>query len=126
MELRNAVVLYRLPPIDFWSGWTHEDHVEFYEMFEEDRPTLGVDRQVYHRFKARALELARDLGWEGDTRHGFYVSGFPDLHSTGTCVLLGWKQNHEGRSFLASPFALTYLEGHCDAKKTGYFLLSEV
>jgi hypothetical protein len=108
------MIVYCLPPIDFWAGWQKisdvyrietPDEVGFYEFRDPDE---------WRRLWAQAKPLAQRLGWEGDFREGPFVSVLP----TGDCdcsILIAWKQDNNGTTFVASPYRLPWLEnGHVE------------
>ena len=98
---------YALPPIDHWTGWKTEG--EFLNDLNGDYLPLGESE--YLATKERALILARDAGWEGDMREGPFIAGLP-THNTGDDreVLIGWKQDNNGTTFIVSPYRLSWLE----------------
>jgi hypothetical protein len=100
--------VYAIAPIDIWRGWIKEsDYLRSIEKLSE----YGYGPEDYQRLKVAALELARRAGWEGDFREGPYVSGLPasDLDSWGE-ILIGWKQDNNGTTFIVSPYKLPWLD----------------
>ena len=76
--------LYSISPIDFWPGWMK---------------------------RAKALTLARRFGWEGDFSVGLLIAGIPPGRGdTWGKWIYGWKQSTNGTTFIASPYALPWLE----------------
>lgn len=92
--------VYSLAPIDFWSGWTKAEHAVDEYFTQSDLDALW----------AKASDLALDAGWEGDVRSGPYVAGFPDPDTGGPAVMIAWKQENNGTTFVASPHPLPHLQ----------------
>jgi hypothetical protein len=100
-------------PIDLWLGWTPEG-AYFNRLAELTTPSSLYDTFSDHcSIRERAFSLARKIGWEGDIREGPYVIGLPVQQGDGgdTYIILGWKQDNNGETFIASPVELPWL-GH--------------
>ena len=102
-----------LTPIDFWPGWSRPilraDH-------EPERPddVFVILRPAYATAWELAQEGARHLGWPGDVREGegVFVSGafLPEPLSWGsTGFMLGWKEDNNGTTYIASPITISGL-----------------
>lgn len=109
LKLAPKLLVYALPPIDFWEGWTAER--TFMASCLSD---LNVDWGLmrlgeYAKFRRDAMELAKRAGWEGDIRDGPYVAALPN----GDCespLMIAWKQSSNGDTFIVSPLLLPWLE----------------
>jgi len=94
--------VYVMSPIDFWEGWLTEDEIK--DRLHRD------DLKRYLARKEKALELAGARGWEGDFRQGPFFSTIPmDDGASGCEVLVGWKQDNNGTTFVVSPYQLPWL-----------------
>lgn len=97
--------VYALGPIDYWGGWTQLKDL----MIQDEDPWVYASSLV--RRWDLAKEMARHLIWEGDVIQGPYVSPIPDTGGDVVCeFLIGWKQQNNGTTFIASPFKLPWLE----------------
>jgi hypothetical protein len=103
------VIIYCLPPIDQWSGWQKPDQV-FTGTDKDDGDTHPADE--WPELWKEVQRLAKGLGWEGDVREGPFVTVLP--REPGDYwpgyVLVAWKQDNNGTTFLASPIHLPWLE----------------
>lgn len=110
--------LYHLLPIDFWDGWTTEyDYLRglFAADFENGGRGAYKDAvAAYISLRAKAERMALKAGWEGDIRGGdVYVSALPphDDESGSRCdIMVAWKQDNNGETFVYSPRPLPWLE----------------
>jgi len=94
--------IYALTAIDFWEGeWSQID------CFVRENPNVGI---AAIRLAMEASGAASSRGWEGDVRgediyaarHShFGFDGSFKLEVTST-VIIGWKQDNNGGSFVAS------------------------
>lgn len=107
--------IYCVEPIDSWLGWSDE------EQFRSslDRWCAPANRNVfwtlYEQFRDRSQELARDFEWEGDIREGPFIAGVPIFPVRNVSLfMIAWKQRNDGRTFIASPVALPWLESPAD------------
>lgn len=112
--------VYEVEPIDDWGGWRLADDV-FRVCAATDGfpPSIAYrDASEWYPFWERAQASAGrpPLHWEGDIREGPYVSMLPDPDNGGTCFLVAWKQNNNGTCYIASPFALPWLEDYPDQR----------
>ena len=112
--MKDQLHVYSTGPIDIWDGWIplmsflSAPHPE-YDIPEFINAQFDDRSELIHRF-CRACQLARSIGWQGDFRHGPYVSAIPS--GDGEChseLLIAWKQDRSGVTFIASPFALPWM-----------------
>jgi hypothetical protein len=106
----SPIYLYELDPIDWWMGWLTEE--QYQEQFDEAASQYGGGwyPNPYPALRERALELARKIGWEGDFREGPFVASLPVDDGSCACpVMMAWKQDNNGQTFIASPFPLPWL-----------------
>jgi|SRR6516162_9784968 hypothetical protein len=110
--------IYCLDPIDDWAGWTSISNMlsngrgpsDGDELYYESKwqDVIGVVR----RWRA-AARLAKKIGWEGDFRNEILfpaISPLPTGFSgDGGEYLIGWKQDNNGSTFIASPYPLSWL-----------------
>jgi hypothetical protein len=112
----ETIYVYRLDPIDFWPGWFTESEymaclsshysseIEVEEMFME-----------YNILLEQGREVARKMGWQGDTPAGPFIAGLPtasfgdDGH-----IMIAWKQEQSGETYIVSPYRLIWLESDRD------------
>lgn len=108
---------YALAPIDFWAGWMKEPDFE-HQLAEvyaaDDVPAVLRD---YLEFRDAALGLARKIEWEGDFREGPFVAGLPSIDQSR--ILIAWKQDNNGTTFVVSPSPLPWLDRDAAAKTSG-------
>jgi len=116
--MKKELHVYSTGPIDIWDGWIPMLHflsvpIPNYDVSEFTHAHLNERSELVHRF-CQACQLARSIGWEGDFRQGPYVSAIPagdsECHSE---LLIAWKQDNNGTTFIASPFALPWM-GNAD------------
>lgn len=104
----SKLYVYSIDPIDYWPGWYQEaDYLKSVQEYDEIPGASFADE--YHALKKRALAAADSAGWEGDIREGPFVAGLP---STGgeVQVLIAWKQDNNGTTFIVSPVPLEHLK----------------
>lgn len=99
-------------PIDFWAGWLTEaeykDHLAERFYTPEDIKNALVK---YEAFLEKGKRLATEIGWDGDMRDGPYVAGLPKPESgSDGQVMVAWKQDHSGGTYVISPHRLPWLE----------------
>jgi hypothetical protein len=104
--------LYRLDPIDWWGGWTSEfDYLRglFTDEYADDNRDQIAD---YISLRAKAERMALKAGWEGDIRGGeVFVSALPPNKIGSACpIMIAWKQDNNGETFVYSPWPLPWLE----------------
>ena len=102
------MIIYHLPPIDQWSGWQCPDKV-FIGTEEDVDAHQSAD---WGELWTSVQKLALQMGWEGDVRDGPYVTVLPrePLDYWPGHVIIAWKQDNNGDTFLASPIHLPWLE----------------
>lgn len=107
--MQTEVYVYAIDPIDNWAGWYPAGAV-----LGDDTIVIDdkLNRAEFTNFAAIAMGLARDIGWEGDIRGtDLYVAGMPITNSGGCdSYVVGWKQDNNGCTFIASPVPLPHLE----------------
>ncbi len=91
------MIVYHIPPIDIWEGW------------QEPKDAEWLDDAEWGPMWAKAQELARKVGWEGDIRTGPYVTVLP-FPPGPPPVVIGWKQSNNGNCFIASPYEMPWLK----------------
>ena len=102
------MIVYSRPPIDNWFGWQHPSDIFKVATYWAHKPS------EWELLWAKAQTLARVAGWQGDIREGPYVTLLPP-HPSEPCkcpVLIAWKQDHAGQTFVASPFELPWFSDH--------------
>lgn len=102
--------LYTLGPIDSWIGWSTEAE---YKASEATQGDYDRDEALarFEETKTQALDLGRRAGWEGDFSVGPMVAGLPNRGGdTISGILIGWKQQNDGTTFVASPYRLPWLD----------------
>lgn len=105
----EPLYVYRVEnPIDFWDGWSPIADFMVAKL-DTDEPSFGYLSDFF-AFFGRACVVADQLGWDGDIRRSeLYVSGLPEPN--GGRVIIGWKQDNNGETFVASPVPLPWLRG---------------
>jgi hypothetical protein len=102
-----ALFVYVTAPIDFWDGWTREGrYVKELAARDYYSPKAVAE---YKALMSVAMELARGLGWDGDIREGPYVTALPNPDSGCSDIIVAWKQDNNGTTFIASPRLLPWL-----------------
>ena len=103
------MIIYCLPPIDQWSGWQKPDKV-FTGIEDDDGDTHPAFE--WEPLWKEAQLMAVEMGWEGDVREGPYVTVLPRKPGDywPGYVVVAWKQDNNGTTFLASPIRLEWLE----------------
>lgn len=106
----SNMVVYCVNPIDDWKGWQ-----EPYPLFAEDEDDYNttLTPTKWKPLWDKAQRLALRVGWEGDIRDGPFVTIIPGsmfMHSGEPLAIIGWKQDNNGTTFLASPFRLPWIE----------------
>lgn len=97
-------------PIDFWTGWmTEAEYLATLETVDFDGNPTNEGLAAYYTRLGAAQVLAKRVGWEGDMRQGPFVSGLPTPDSPNSEFLIGWKQDNNGTTFVASPYELPWL-----------------
>ncbi|MGD9738371.1 MAG: hypothetical protein AB7O56_06885 [Bauldia sp.] len=110
--VRPSVIIYTVAPVDLWHGWLTEE--QYLESLGRELGDLHAKRAWalnYLPFRERAFAAGRRAGWDGDIRRGEggpFVSALPMLDGESK-VMLAWKQDRNGTTFVASPIALPWL-----------------
>lgn len=97
-----------MSPIDCWIGWHKPTDIFRVVPDYEVEPTYWDARHWYQEWE-RAQAGAKKLGWEGDCRQGPYVIPLPEGDDAGWNFIIGWKQDNNGTSYIASPVELPHL-----------------
>lgn len=98
--------VYAINPIDCWSGWFPLD--EFIK--RSDKYDYFLMEDVYADLST-AMKIAREQhGWEGDVRAGPYIAALPTQESGCPEILIAWKQDNNGQTFVASQRKLPWLD----------------
>lgn len=96
-RMKLEVNVYRIEPIDDWNGWTP---LSQYLRGVED---AGVPNLI--AFIGRACTVAAKHGWEGDMTE-VRVIRVPGRND----VIVAWKQDNDGSTFIAAAGTLDHLE----------------
>lgn len=111
--------VYQVGPIDFWAGW-HRPSDIFRVSDGRDDDGQYHSPTDWGPMWEKAQSLGTEAGWEGDIREGPYVTVIPDGDGGGTCpVIIAWKQDNNGTTFIASPYPLTWIEREAHATAKG-------
>lgn len=127
--------VYMIPPIDFWHGWltakqyaanVRRDYRETYtDSTMNWRAEAERDLDNARAFISNGKRIARRIGWEGDVRSGPFVAALaPSCSGADDDIMIAWKQDNNGTTFIVSPHAIPWLEsgiGQAFEKKVGYF-----
>lgn len=103
--------VYCVLPIDFWSGWQKPSDV--FKLNDGLHDEARHDAAEWRPMWEKAKTLASDVGWEGDIRagEGPFVSVLPSGDGGAMPpVVIAWKQDNNGTTFVASPIRLPWLE----------------
>jgi hypothetical protein len=105
--------VYNMEPIDCWDGWTLVKDYKFgCGDLPEDERSPFLTKKEFEDLYLKAQKIAKAFyGWDGDVRTGPFISGIPAF--PGDCspqILIGWKQDNNGITFVASPVRLTWLD----------------
>jgi hypothetical protein len=106
-------------PIDLWNGWQKPS-----DLFRASADDGGAERHDPVEWSAmwtKAKELASRAGWEGDIRSGPFVTVLPEPPGTYGLppVVIGWKQDNNGTTFIAASYELPWLAADCDSRIEG-------
>lgn len=110
--------VYCLPPIDWWPGWITQSEykAEIIKWHGHDLHVAADEWDKFLEFRTQAYALAKKLGWEGDIRGGDEPDVAPLPAESNCTFMLGWKQDNNGTTFIASPYELPWLDKHAFAK----------
>lgn len=102
------MIVYKIEPIDHWIGWHKPSDIFRALLAEWDCEWLRP--ADWERSWNKAQKLALRLGWDEDIRTGPFVTVIPDQEGSMPPFLIGWKQDNNGTTFVASPLRLPWLE----------------
>lgn len=106
----EGLYVYELNPMDF--GWEGMQPVDQYRTRLKEEVAHYDPKAIdqFEEFYNRALSAGKQLGWEGDFRAGTgpHVAALPDHDSA--LLMLVWKQDNNGTTFVASQARLAHLE----------------
>lgn len=116
------VFVYSRDPIDYWTGWLTEREY-LCRLVTDKLPDGSTMANVegafvcvceYMKWRDAGMTLAYEIGWEGDVRGDqIFVTGVPsELGNNGEDdeILIAWKQENNGHTFIISPFELPWLK----------------
>jgi hypothetical protein len=90
--------IYAMSPIDAWTYW--------------HKIEPGADAEV-DKFLEEARRLAAEhAGYDGKDRDGPFVAALPprDGYDGWSDFMVGWKQDNNGSTYIASPHPLEWLK----------------
>lgn len=97
-------------PIDWWIGWHKpEDIFRVGVILATSAADTYWEASDWYAAWTLAQRGARQLGWEGDCRQGPFVCPCPEGDDAGWRFIIGWKQDNNGTSYIASPVELPHL-----------------
>lgn len=104
--------IYPRMAIDSWAGWlTETQYIAQLRELNKDYGNPDAAIKEYRELKETAFELALKAGWEGDVRDEPHVAGLPGAESQDDGhIMIAWKQDNNGDTFVASPFKLTWFK----------------
>ena len=97
------MIVYHVPPIDFWNGWQKPS--DLFRVSVSDNTFEWHDPAEWASMWAKAQKLAKKAGWDGDIRDGPYVTVLP-MPPGPPPVVIGWKEDNNGNTFIATPYEL--------------------
>ena len=115
--------VYGMEPLDCWDGWTLATDYKFAPSVYFPDLSCGhwLTKKEFDAVYSEAQILAKMEGWDGEVRDGPYISGIPAFPGDGCPqFLIGWKQDNNGTTFVASPIPLKWLEYDKDEENEGY------
>jgi hypothetical protein len=105
--------VYRTWPQDGFVGWTLDEFVKLAVHVRQDSIVVDVDDNLLCQFQEawrKGKAMARQLKWDGDIRPGYpLISMLPEENDRVSLVIV-WKQEHAGTSFVISERSLPWLE----------------
>lgn len=110
------MIVYSINPIDWWNGWQVPS--DLFRVSVREMEVEWHEPAEWVKMWARARELAEKIGWEGDIREGPYVTVLPQPYEVPP-VVIGWKQDNNGTTFIASPFELPWLAAEAHGRVEG-------
>lgn len=102
------VIVYAVGPIDHWQGWIDLRKFNAADFAGEYGDPARFAKQVEDFIKA-AKAVAYNVGWEGDIRQGPFLSALPIEGGSDSGMMVGWKQDNNGTTFIASSIPLEYM-----------------
>ncbi len=73
----------------------------------------NISLQELLDFFNQAVQIAENYGhFEGDFREGPYISALPDPDSGECQIIIMWKQNNNGVTFIASQIGFEWLKDY--------------
>lgn len=109
-QTEKMMIVYRIQPIDCWAGWQKPG--DLFKVMPTGCETFDCyNAEEWIPLWKRAQALAKEVGWEGDIRTGPYVTilPVPSDESSDCPVVIAWKQDNNGTTFVASPYPLFWL-----------------
>lgn len=105
-----TIFVYSRQPIDYWYGWMTE-HQYLTALLKDWTPDDPIPFISYVERRSEGMKIAAQIGWEGDVRGDVMVAGLPsaDIGDDGD-ILIAWKQDNNGQTFIVSPVHLPWLE----------------
>lgn len=110
------MIVYHIPPIDDWTGW--QEPSEVFRARVDNLISEWLDAAEWSPMWAKAQELANKAGWEGDIREGPYLTVLPYPPGPPP-IVIGWKQDNNGNTFIASPYELPWLDAEVFERAEG-------
>lgn len=113
------MIVYAVTPIDFWTGWQRPADLFRARVYEGSGESH--DPAEWAALWAEAKALAARIGWAGDIREGPFVTVLPERPGAGGTapVVIAWKQDRGGLTFVASPFPLPWIEEAHEGRAEG-------
>jgi hypothetical protein len=107
------MIVYCVPTLDLWSGWQKSEDVFKLRVFDD-----GTAHDA-SRCGAKFKDLAVKVGWEGDIREGPFVAVLPDEGGVLSPVIIAWKQDNNGTTFVASRYLLPWYDSDFESVDHG-------
>jgi hypothetical protein len=115
LKSSRRLYVYYVGIIDFWGGWSSLKNVVVhgYNDYEYEWPNVIEILANWELAKLMARKL--DVAWEGDIRPGCgpFIAPLPVGQDGGGASLeymIGWKQDNNGCTYIASTMPLPWLE----------------
>jgi hypothetical protein len=112
-EVTVKIIVYCVAATDMWIGWQKPS--DLFRASVHDHHSEWHDPDNWNSMWASAKRLASRIAWEGDIREGPYVTVLPEVPGDQSLppVVIAWKQDHRGTTFIASPFELPWINANC-------------
>jgi hypothetical protein len=105
------MIIYVTKPIDDWWGWQRPEDVFRHGLNIALVGTPFRSTGQWHELWDRAQHQARKaFDWDGEIREGPFISVLPHPESGGSEIIIAWKQDNSGTTFIVSPFRLPWVE----------------